>query len=759
MADYDFSTLSPIDFEKLVNDLIQAKVGVRVQRFGVGRDGGIDGRFAAFEGNGIVQAKHYRASSFSQLKASLKKSKDQILGHAPVRYIVCTSQSLSPDRKDELVSELLPINIVADDIWCREDLNALIDEHPEIEKSHIKLWLNSSGVLERFLNNETVNRSEAFLSELQRANALFVAHEGYTRAQKVIDQQKVLIVAGPPGVGKTTLSLVVAARYLEDDWELVAVNSINEALRVFSSKRKQVFIFDDFLGAIKLDKDALSKGDSDLRRFVETVRRHSSTTRFILTTRKYIYEEARLASETLADEALQMSDVVLELRTYTDKIKSEILYNHLFFSDLSDDYLSALVHSGLLSKIIGHKNYMPRIIEWLTEDFRLSGCAVEDYPNHFLATLDRPDQIWHHAVQEHLDQKARTLLRCLFFVPDFTGIDRSFVDWFNESINLLAQRLNFSVSERELGRTLRVLEGSFVEVFGRRITFVNPSLRDYLNADLRHSTTLGPLAECAQNRSQVLWMWRFLKSEGERFGGADLVIRKLAERCLMPSSSVSGQVSLYDFLNFAHEVATRLKNRAYCDLVATERFANSLDLDIYEMPRLFEELDMDLYELPDVEAFREYLSKRFISELSQTHFDAESGSAMLQSADEHPDYLKDEEREALVDMANTAISRISMPDYGDDESDWSNLEEQLEILEQWATDPYVRYLKSQVDDYLSELEHARQAQQEEAEEEYRLYGARQRTPAYGPSGRPSQSATGEKEYRAVFESLLSPEDN
>lgn len=71
----------------------------------------------------------------------------------------------------------------------------------------------------------------------------------------------------------------------------------------------------------------------------------------------------------------------------------------------------------------------------------------------------------------------------------------------------------------------------------------------------------------------------------------------------------------------------------------------------------------------------------------------------------------------------------------------------------------MRYLKSQVDDYLSELEHARQAQQEEAEEEYRLYGARQRTPAYGPSGRPSQSATGEKEYRAVFESLLSPEDN
>ncbi|WP_282158836.1 restriction endonuclease [Shimia thalassica] len=756
MADYDFSTLSPIDFEKLVNDLVQANEGVRVQRFGVGRDGGIDGRFAAFEGNGIVQAKHYRASSFSQLKASLRKSKDQVLGHAPARYILCTSQDLSPDRKDELVAELLPINIVADDVWCREDLNALIDAHPEIEKSHIKLWLNSSGVLERFLNNETTNRSEAFLSELQRANALFVAHEGYTRAQKVIDHQKVLIVAGPPGVGKTTLSLVVAARYLEDDWELVAVNSIAEALKVFSTKRKQVFIFDDFLGAIKLDKDALSKGDSDLRRFVEAVRRHSNTTRFILTTRKYIYEEARLASETLADEALQMSDVVLELRTYTEKIKSEILYNHLFFSDLSEDYLSALVRSGLLSKIIGHKNYMPRIIEWLTEGFRLSGCAAEDYPSHFLATLDRPNQIWHHAVQEHLDQKARTLLRCLFFVPDFTGIDRSFVDWFDESINLLAQRLNFSVSERELSRTLRVLEGSFVEVFGRRITFVNPSLRDYLNADLSHSTTLGPLAECIQNRNQVLWMWRFIKSEGDRIGGTNVVFRALAERCLIPNTTVSGQVSLYDFLNFAHEAATILKERAFCDLVATERFANSLDLDIYEMPKLFEELDLDLYELPDVQAFREYLRERFISELSQTQFDAESGSVMLQAAEEHPDYLEEDEHEALVEMADSVIARTSMPDVGDVDSDWTNLEEQLEILERWASDPHVRYLKSQVDDYLTELEHARQASEDQAEEEYRLYGPRHRASSYGPAGHPRQNTTGETEYRAVFESLLSP---
>lgn len=89
-------------------------------------------------------------------------------------------------------------------------------------------------------------------------------------------------------------------------------------------------------------------------------------------------------------------------------------YTTICFSNLEEAYLKEIVHSGLLTKIIEHKNYMPRIIEWLTEDFRLSGCKAEDYPSYFLSTLDRPDQIWSHAVQEHLDQKARTLLRCLF---------------------------------------------------------------------------------------------------------------------------------------------------------------------------------------------------------------------------------------------------------------------------------------------------------------------------------------------------------
>ena len=43
---YDFRTLSPLDFEELVRDLLQAEFGLLFESFGPVRDWGIDFRFA-----------------------------------------------------------------------------------------------------------------------------------------------------------------------------------------------------------------------------------------------------------------------------------------------------------------------------------------------------------------------------------------------------------------------------------------------------------------------------------------------------------------------------------------------------------------------------------------------------------------------------------------------------------------------------------------------------------------------------------------
>jgi Restriction endonuclease len=59
---YDFSSLSPLDFEELVRDLLQVELGLRFESFGPGPDRGIDFRCAVGDGL-IVQAKHYGRSA------------------------------------------------------------------------------------------------------------------------------------------------------------------------------------------------------------------------------------------------------------------------------------------------------------------------------------------------------------------------------------------------------------------------------------------------------------------------------------------------------------------------------------------------------------------------------------------------------------------------------------------------------------------------------------------------------------------------
>ena len=74
MPDYDFRSLSPIDFEILSRDLLQKELGITLESFKPGRDLGIDFRFWPTQDHKlIVQCKHYLDSGFDSLLRKLTK--------------------------------------------------------------------------------------------------------------------------------------------------------------------------------------------------------------------------------------------------------------------------------------------------------------------------------------------------------------------------------------------------------------------------------------------------------------------------------------------------------------------------------------------------------------------------------------------------------------------------------------------------------------------------------------------------------------
>src|SRR5438067_9854067 len=127
MANYDFRTLSPHDFELLCRDLLQKELGVPLESFTAGRDSGIDFRYRTNDVNLVVQVKHYADSGYDTLLRSLaQKERPKIDALKPTRYILATSVGLTPQRKDELLETLSPWCLATSDIYGKDDVNNLI---------------------------------------------------------------------------------------------------------------------------------------------------------------------------------------------------------------------------------------------------------------------------------------------------------------------------------------------------------------------------------------------------------------------------------------------------------------------------------------------------------------------------------------------------------------------------------------------------------------------------------------------------------
>jgi hypothetical protein len=169
-------------------------------------DDGLGLRYTHGAGDTIVQVKHYLRTGLKGLLRDLKAEAIKVRRFQPRRYVLVTSVPLSPADKDEIVTVIGADVLRATDVLGAEDLNNLLGQHPTIEGRHIKLWLASRAILDRVIHNAAVTRSEFKAKQFYEQAKRFVASDAYPAALKMLDEERVVIIAGPPGVGKTTLA-------------------------------------------------------------------------------------------------------------------------------------------------------------------------------------------------------------------------------------------------------------------------------------------------------------------------------------------------------------------------------------------------------------------------------------------------------------------------------------------------------------------------------------------------------------------------
>jgi hypothetical protein len=249
----------------------------------------------------------------------------------------------------------------------------------------------------------------------------------------------------------------------------------------------QVFYYDDFLGQTSLEQQKLLKNeDEQLLMLLDRVAK-SERHRFLLTTREYILSQAKDHYERLARSRFDVRTCVVTLDKYSWRDRCKILLNHLYFSKLPKRHITALLSKGAHRDIVRHKNFSPRIIEWMTV-MLLDLPAASDYASEFLKNLDEPQRLWEHAYSRQLSEKAKLLLVVMGTLSARVRLSDA------------KQAFEFLWQQRASGpqdscdevfqSALRETDGTFVKTTKDSasnivVAFQNPSIRDFVEYRLR----------------------------------------------------------------------------------------------------------------------------------------------------------------------------------------------------------------------------------------------------------------------------------
>jgi len=521
MPNYDFKTLSPIDFEILVRDLLQKELGVWLESFKSGRDRGIDFRYCPSPDNTlIIQCKHYAESSFQILLREVKKHElDKVSKLQPTRYIFVTSLGLTPDQKDELVKIHTPYIQTSGDIFGKDDLNGLLTKYPEIERHTFKLWISSVPVLEEILHSKVKNVSRDALEKIRQHARYYVQNKSFAEAINILDKYNFCIIAGIPGIGKTILAEMLSLHYVNIGYEIVKINGdISEATALDYVSQKRIIYYDDFLGQTALSEKLNKNEDQKLLDFIHAIYK-SKVTKLILTTRDYILHQVQMLYEKLSRENFDAETCIIDLTKYNRLNRAQILYNHIYFSDLPVAFKNAILNGRNYLKIIDHHNYNPRIIDLMTQYSRLQHTLPHDYFKSFMSNLDNPLEVWRHAFEEQLSDGSRNVLVVMTSMPGqvfLEDLQEAFLSYHLKQ----AKEYQFRTSPNDFLHALKELEGNFIVTEKSKdrtiIRLHNPSIRDFLRDYLAsHEQMLRALVQAATFFDQHMILWEFREEQSE----------------------------------------------------------------------------------------------------------------------------------------------------------------------------------------------------------------------------------------------------
>lgn len=488
---FDYNLLDDLEFESLSRDIMSRKLGKELYQFPRGRDGGIDICDDKLSPKIIIQVKHYSNSTVSNLISSLKKEKDKIQDLNPENYYVFTSLGLTHQRRKEII-EMFPNYMNSlENLITKDEIDVFLNDpsNTDILNKHYELWIPSVNILSQYLSKAVNNDSYALLSDIEDKKEYYVKTHAYEQALKHIRDKNILLLLGNPGIGKTTLCEMIVLEYLINEYQLIYAStnnlkSVKESI-LQSSQNKQIILLDDFLGHhyLKID-DTKSSELKMLISFIKTL----DNTKLLLNSRVTILNEA--VQSDIKFRELYGNYIDYEFRIDKNSISFEERYkifeNHLTYNEVPKNYHKYLMVDDRYLDIISHKNFNPRIVEYVAHKRNTTGETEESYYDFILSKLDNPKDVWQDEFENRIEPIDRIFLYTLYSISEGKAtaedIKLAFENRISREVFIDKTINNYErVSKRLSNALIRITDG----FYGLEVSIINASLSEYIHKALQ----------------------------------------------------------------------------------------------------------------------------------------------------------------------------------------------------------------------------------------------------------------------------------
>lgn len=477
MGNYPLHLLGWKAFQDLAISVAEECLRRPVQNFlptsDAGRDGAFVGRWDGDDpaaGESTIQCKFTSKQDVnltpSLLEGEISKARSLAEKGLAKDYIILTNHPCTGASEIRIREAFEAVGVGRCRVFGRDWIVRQIKTSPRLRMMAPRLY--GLGDLSELMDARAYAQAQLILSSMGEDIQRLVVTDAHRKSVRAISEHNLVLLLGAPAAGKSTIgaSIAIGAADLWGSGTIRATSPL-DIRRHLDPQSSQFFWIDDAWGNTQYQRQTAEEWNQMFPLMQGAVRRG---TRFLITSRDYIWRAAQKDLKLQAMPVLRRSQVVIDVHELTTQERAQILYNHLKMGDQPLQFRQVV--KDHLPELAERKDFLPETARRLGMSFFSETLSLSR--DGLIEFFEEPEDFLLETIS-NLSDECRAAIAVVFLNG---GTVRSPVS----AEDLQPATLAFGVTDADVRVELEALNGSLLllaqDEEGPYWTYKHPTVSD-----------------------------------------------------------------------------------------------------------------------------------------------------------------------------------------------------------------------------------------------------------------------------------------